>query len=571
MVQKEEVIQLLEEIAFMLDLLGENQFKVRAYHNAARAMSILEEDLDQIVKAKKLGDIPGIGEALIEKITEFVNTGKLGYLEELKKKVPAGLLQMLRIQGLGPRKVKKIYDTLQITSLAELAKACRENKLASLEGFGEKTQANILRGISFLEEHGGHYLYPEALGQAEQIVSELKKLKVVKDISIAGSLRRYKELVKDIDILVGADGSKEVVEKFVSLPNVQTINAQGETKAAITLESGINVDLRVIKPQEFAHGLQHFSGSKEHNVVLRSLAKKLGFKMNEYGLFKGEENLLCKTEAEVYDKLGLAFIPPELRENMGEIEAAGNNKLPELVELPDIKGLFHLHTSLSDGHNSLQEMAAQCQQMGFQYMVVTEHSQTAYYAGGLTLDKINKQHAEIEEFNSKNKKFYIFKGIESEILPDGRLDYPDNILELFDFVIGSVHSSFKMGEAEMTKRIIKAIQHKSFSILGHPSGRLLLEREAYPVNLEKVIAAAAEQGKAIEINCNPRRCDLDWRWCKHAKDLGVKIVLSPDAHRLSGLADIYNGVKIARKGWLEKKDILNCLTAAQLKKTSNAK
>lgn len=566
MVQKEDVIQLLEEIAFMLDLLNENQFKIRAYHNASRAISVLEEDINTIVAEKRLGEIPGIGEALTEKITEFVTTGKLDYLEELKKKIPEGLLQMLRIQGLGPRKVKKIYDTLKITTLEDLAKACQGNKIAVLEGFGEKTQANILRGIGFLQEHSGQYLYSAALAWAEEIVAELKKIKDVQEITVAGSLRRVKELVKDIDILVSAERSEKIVEKFVTLPNVEAVNAQGDTKAAITLKSGINVDLRVIKPKEFAHGLQHFSGSKEHNVVLRGLAKKLGYKMNEYGLFKGEKNLLCKSEAEIYAKLGLSYIPPELRENTGEIEAAEKNLLPELLDIKDIKGLFHLHTSSSDGENTLAEMAEACQKLGFQYMVVTEHSQTAYYAGGLTLDKIKKQHAEIDKFNNENKKFYIFKGIESEILHDGELDYPDEILAKFDFVIGSIHSSFKMSEDQMTKRIIKAMKNKYFKILGHPTGRLLLEREPYQINMEKIISTAAEYGKAIEINCNPRRFDLDWRWCKRAKELGVKIVLSPDAHRREGLSDIHYGVGLARKGWLEKGDVLNCLTTSGLKK-----
>lgn len=566
MVSKEDVIGLLDEIGFMLDLKAENPFKIRAYHNAARSLAAMEQNIEEMVAQEKLQEISGIGKDLAAKITEYVKTGELNYYNELKKEVPEEILMMLKIPGLGPRKVKKIYDTLKITTLEQLKTACQQNKLAVLEGFGEKTQANILKGIEFLKKYSQQFLYPEAWQEAEAIIEELKKLKTVQNISIAGSLRRHKELIKDIDILIGAEQSAEVIKKFTELKQVQTINAHGETKAAVVLRSGINVDLRVVNPKEFPHGLQHFSGSKEHNVVLRSRAKKYGYKMNEYGLFKAEQPIYCKDEKEIYAKLDLAYIEPELRENMGEIEAAEQNKLPKLIKPNDIKGIFHLHTNYSDGENTLEEMVQASRQLGFEYLVVTEHSQTAFYAGGLKLAKIKAQQEEIAKLNNKYKDFYIFKGIESEILQDGSLDYPDDVLALFDFVIASVHSSFKMSEEQMTKRIIKALQNKYCSILGHPTGRLLLEREAYQVNLEQVIAAAAKYKKIIEINCNPHRFDLDWRWCKRAKEAGVKIVLSPDAHRISGIADIFYGVGIARKGWLEKGDVLNCLSAQELKK-----
>lgn len=557
MVTKDDVVILLEKIGFLLDLKGENSFKIRAYHNAAQAIAALDEDIQTLVKKSKLQEIKGIGEALNKKITEFVTTGALKYYDDLKKSLPPGLLDMLKIQGLGPRRIKAIYDKLNISSIETLEKACLNNKIAHLEGFGPKTQENILRGILFLKKSSDFNLYDVASLEAQEIVAKLKKLKDVKQIEIAGSLRRHKELIRDIDILVSASSSENIMDTFTSLPKVAKVNAKGSTKSAITLKTGINTDLRVIKEKEFPYGLQHFTGSKEHNVALRSRAKKMGYKMNEYGLFKGNKNIPCQTEAEIYKQLKLQYIPPELRENTGEIEAAEKNKLPVLVEKKDLKGVFHVHSNYSDGIHSVEDMAKECQKLGFKYMVIADHSQSAHYANGLKPAAVKKQHQEIDKLNKKFKNFKIYKGTECDILPNGNLDYPDEILKTFDYVIGAIHSKFKMTEKEMTERIIKAMQNKYFSILSHPTGRLLLNREPYPINMEEIIKTAAKYNKGIELNCNPHRFDLDWRWCKVAKEHGVKIALCPDAHQKESISNIFYGLGIARKGWLEKKDILN--------------
>jgi DNA polymerase (family 10) len=557
MVTKDDIVNLLNEIGFLLDILGENHFKVRAYHNAAQTLSSLDEDITALVETGRLQEIKGIGEALAKKITEYVTTGNLPYYAELKKQVPAGLLEMLRIEGLGPKRVKALYDRLKLSTIAELEKACRDGTIAKLDGFGEKTQEKILQGIAFLKKSSAFYLFPDALHEAEEIVAALRRSKAVDEISIGGSLRRRKEIIRDIDIVACSKRPERVMDTFTTLPSVASIIAKGTTKSAVFLKTGIQVDLRVVTAKEYPYSILHFTGSKEHNVVLRQRAIKMGCKLNEYGLWKGKRLLTAASETAVYKRFGLQFIPPELRENMGEIEAAEKNALPKLIEAGDLKGIFHVHSTYSDGHNSVAEMAESCRRLGFKYMVIADHSRSATYANGMQIADIERQRKEIAQLNKKYKDFKIFQGIESDILPDGSLDYPDDVLKTFDFVIGAIHSRFKMMEKEMTERIVKAMHNKYFSILAHPTGRLLLSREAYPVNLTEVIKTAAEFGKAIELNCHPERFDLDWRWCKVAREHGVKIVLSPDAHGRDTIDNIYYGVDIARKGWLTKNDIIN--------------
>ena len=565
---KLEVSKILEEIGILLELKGENPFKFRAYHNASVTVEALEEDLDKAIEDGTLAEQKGIGKGLYEKIVELNNTGRLKYYEDLKKEIPSGLLEIIRIPGVGPKKAKALYDELGISTVGELEYACMENRLIDLHGFGETTQAKILKGIEYYRKGMGHHLFNVALKDAERLLSLLEKNKDIKMRSIAGSIRRRKEVIKDIDIVASARHERvgSVMDFFTTLPDVQSIVAKGDTKSSVILNSGINADLRIVSDSEYPFALHYFTGSAEHNTAMRSRAKKFGLKLNEYGLFKGEKSLQCKSEEEIFKALGLTYIPPELREDKGEIEAAEQGKLPELIEPSDIKGIFHVHTTYSDASMTLHEVVKLAQGAGYQYIGISDHSKSAYYAGGLTEEKLRAQHDEIDGLNSKLKNFYIFKGIECEILSDGSLDYSDEILAEFDFVIASVHSRFNMSEEEMTKRIIKAISNPYTTMLGHPTGRLLLSREGYKVDLHKVIDAAAEKGVVIELNAHPYRFDLDWRYCKYAKEHGVKVSINPDAHHMGDLSNVAYGVGIARKGWLTSRDVLNTMTLGEIKK-----
>ncbi|NTW07460.1 MAG: DNA polymerase/3'-5' exonuclease PolX, partial [Syntrophaceae bacterium] len=435
-----------------------------------------------------------------------------------------------------------------------------------LKGFGKKTQDNILAGIEKVKLYNTRRLYAEVATDARELLSSLENNKDVCRVSLAGSLRRSSETVKDIDIVASSNAAEKLAGYFAALPQVDTISAHGLTKVSVTLRTGINADLRIVEDAQFPHALLHFTGSKEHNTALRSRAKDIGLKINEYGLWRGAKNIICRNEEEIFAHLNLSYIPPELRENMGEIEAAEKGSIPVLVEEKDVRGLLHIHTNFSDGAESLEGMVEAARKMGMQYIGISDHSQSAQYAGGLKKEDIEKQHELIDRLNKKYAPFQIFKGVESDILPDGSLDYDDEILERFDFVIAAIHSNFNMPEKEMTRRITKSLQNRYTTMLAHPTGRLLLARESYAVNIMEIIDVAAQYGKALELNANPRRLDLDWRNCIHARKKGVKISINPDAHRASGLADISFGIKIARKGWLEKKDCLNCLSAGEMKK-----
>jgi len=563
---KQEVSEILDEIATLLELKGENPFKCRAYSNASRTIAALDMDLGEAVRSGALKEVKGIGVALFEKITELVTTGKMGYYEELKASVPAGLLEMIRIPGLGPKRAKAIFDHLGVSTLGELEYACNENRLLKLPGFGPKMQEKILQGIQYVRKQKGQFHYPVAAAAAEILFKVLKAHKAVKRIAVAGSLRRRKEVVKDIDLLVSADKPGPIMEAFTTLPEVEEVIAKGETKSSIRLQSGINADLRVVSDTEFPYALHHFTGSKEHNVAMRGRAQRLGFKMNEYGLFKGEKLIACKDEKEIFAKLGLAFIPPELREDMGEIAAAETKKLPHLIEEADIKGIFHNHTVYSDGNATLKEMVEAARSAGYEYIGISDHSRSAHYANGLEIERVRKQQKEIDALQKEYKDFTIFKGIECDILPDGSLDYPDNILASFDFVIVSIHSKFKMTEPEMTKRILKAIKNPYVTILGHPTGRLLLTREAYPVDMQTIIKAAGDLGVVMELNANPMRLDLDWRLGPLAVEKGVPVSINPDAHSVEGINDVQYGVGIARKGWLTRESVFNTKPATEMKK-----
>lgn len=559
--------QILQEIAVLLELKGENQFKVRAYINGSRIIEVLDQDLRELVETGKITDVKGIGKALGDNITELVLTGNLSYYTELKNSIPSGLLDILRIPGLGPKKVYKLYQTLGITSIRELEYACKENRLLDLKGFGPKSQANILQGIEHIKKFQGQFVYAEVITEAQKIWDALKGYPEIKEINIAGSLRRSKEVVKDIDLVCSAENEEKIMEYFINLPQVIQVINKGNTKTSVLLESGINCDLRVVKPSLFPYALHHFTGSKEHNTAMRHRAKTLGIKINEYGLFKGEEEHLIKVnnEKEFFRVLGLSYIPPELRENMGEIEAAEKNTLPNLIKHQDIQGVFHIHTNYSDGINSLFQLVEEAQRAGYKYLGISDHSQSAIYANGLKLEQIKRQREEIQEFNEKHPDFYIFSGIEADIHSDGTIDYPDNVLELFDFVIASVHSNFSVTGEKATQRLIKAMENPYVTMLGHPTGRILLGREGYEPDMEEVIKAAKVNDVIIELNASPYRLDIDWRHLKVLKELKGMVSINPDAHRLEELYDTFYGVQMARKGWLEKENVFNTWSVDKVK------
>lgn len=564
-IAKKEVIQTLEDIGKLLELKGETPFKSRAYYNAARNIAATEEDINALVSEEKLTSIKGIGDALNQKITELVTTGALEYYEKLKRSIPPDHIEMLRIEGLGTKKTRALYEKLHIETVGELEYACTENRLVELTGFGKKTQDKILAGIERLKRYQERHLYADIIGEAESMLDSILKQKNVISASLAGSIRRCNEVIKDIDIVASAKDLRSFADFFVSLPEVRDITAKGETKVSVVLKSGVNSDLRIVAEDEFPYALHHFTGSKEHNIAMRGRAKRMGIKMNEYGLFRENSIIPCKSENEIFAALGLSFIPPELRENMGEIEAAESGELPDLVERKDIRGLLHIHTSASDGSDSLEAIAGAAKKMGMEYIGIADHSQYAYYAGGLSAGEIKRQHGIIDEINEREDNFHIFKGIEADILPDGSLDYDEEILSSFDFVIAAVHSNFRMFEDEMNSRLTRALENKYTTILAHPTGRLLLAREPYSVDVEKIIDAAARMGKVIELNANPYRLDLDWRYCRYATKQGVKIAINPDAHNTATLCHIDFGINIARKGWLEPADCINCLGLEEMK------
>ncbi|MDE4541187.1 DNA polymerase/3'-5' exonuclease PolX [Thermoanaerobacterium sp. R66] len=566
---KRTVVNILNEIGLLLELKGENPFKSRAYYNAARTIEVLDDDIEKLIKEDRLKDVKGIGDALNKKLTELITTGRLEYYENLKASIPEGLIEMLKIPGLGPKKIKTLYDKLDIKTVGELEYACIENRLVELPGFGEKTQKKILEGIQFIKQFSGKHLFMDAYLEASSLKQYLMDSGLTIRCEIAGSLRRRKEIVKDIDILATCDNPEKLMDVFTKYEGIRDIVAKGETKTSIILKSGINVDLRVVKDEEYPYALHHFTGSKEHNTAMRHRAKQMGIKMNEYGLFKDELPIKCRDEEEIFNSLNLSYIPPELRENMGEIEAAEKGLLPVLIEGKDIKGVFHVHTMYSDGANTLSEMVNAARDRGYKVIGITDHSKSAFYAGGLKEEDVLRQLDEIDELNNKYSDIKILKGIESDILKDGSLDYDEDILKRFDFVIASVHSNFKMSKEDMTKRIINAIKNKYTKIIGHLTGRLLLARDGYDIDIYKIIDVSAEYGKIIEINASPYRLDIDWRYIKYAKEKGVKFAICPDAHRIEGLDDIIFGIGIARKGWLEAKDVINTYDADELNKIFN--
>ncbi len=577
---KSEIAGVLTDIGTLLELKGENPFKVRAYQTGARTVESLgEEELQQRIEGGTLEDVKGIGEALAQKITELQTTGRLEFFEKLRASVPAGLVEMLQIPGVGPKKIKVLHEKLGVDSIASLQDACVAGKVAVLEGFGEKTQEKILEGIRNREKYGRRHLWIEAHEVADPILAGLRKLPQVLQAESCGSLRRRMETVGDLDFLVATSEPKPVTDWFVRWMGVKEVTALGETKASVRLESGIQADLRLVPPEQFVFALHHFTGSKDHNVQMRQRALARGLSLSEWGLVPAEGEGTAKqkaeqlgrksdiaTEVQLFRHLDLAYIPPELREGAGEIEAAEKNALPELVEQGDIRGVFHNHTTASDGHNTLEEMTAAAQALGFDYLGIADHSKSSVQARGLDEARLVEQIGVIAALNASEKfSTHVFSGTECDILPDGRLDFPGEILAKLDYAVVSVHSSFKQSREDMTRRIIRAIEHPRVTMLGHLTGRLLLEREGYDVDVEKVIDAAAANGVIIELNASPYRLDLDWRHWRKAVEKGVLCSINPDAHGTAQLAFYRIGVGAARKGWLTKENVFNTRTLAAVK------
>ena len=572
---KDKVAEILVEIGTLLELKGENPFKTRAYTNGARTIQGLTEPLADLVAEKRLGGIKGIGEALEQKITELVETGRLKYYEDLKASIPPGMLAMLDISGLGPKKIQALHKKLGVDSLEKLEAACLAGQVAELDGFGEKTQTNLLEGIRLKRTYASKHRLGDALAAAEPLLESLREHPDVIRCSTAGSLRRFKEVIGDIDFLVSSKFPLAVIEFFTTQPGIIKILAQGETKASVILEGGIQCDLRVVTDAEFPFALAYFTGSKEHNIVMRQRAIQRGLRLNEYGLFKAKEEtrdpqllVPCHTEEEIFEKLDLAFVPPELREDHGEFTAAEKNQLPRLVEWTQLKGALHNHSTWSDGKNTLEEIATYMEELGLQYWAITDHSKASFQANGLDANRLQQQIKEIQALNHKlednGSEFRLLTGSEVDILKD-KLDFDNDILEKLDVVVASLHVP-SSDEAENTKRLIRAAENPHVHILGHLTGRLLLEREPYPINVQAVIDACAATGTWIELNCNPWRFDLDWRHWFYARSKGVKCVINPDAHHNNHAGFLRLGAGMARKGWLTPSDVINTYSLKNLLK-----
>ncbi len=566
---REIMAEVLDEIALLLELKGENPFKTRAYRQGAEIVRSFEGDIVQLAADNQLKGIKGIGDALQDKLHELASTDSLSFHQDLRAEFPEGLFELFNLQGLGPKKVKALHETLGIGSIAELKTACEEGKVAGLSGFGDKTQSKILEAIALHETFAGTFLLGDVTPVVSEILELLRMHPEISRVAVAGSFRRAKETVHDLDFLVSTKEGKLVCEDFTTLPQVESIIACGDTKASVRLKNGLQCDLRAVSNSEFPFALLYFTGSKEHNVALRSLALKQGLSLNEYGFTptpgsKADIPADLHEERDIYQHLGLSFIEPELRENRGEIDAAASHELPRLVDLDNLRGTFHNHTTESDGIHTLQEMADEAMDLGLQYLGIADHSKSMVIANGLDSERLIQQVATIRELNKSFGKFRLFAGSEVDILKDGSLDFDDATLAQLDYCVASVHNVFNLPEPEMTRRICRAMENEHVTMLGHLTGRLLLKRDGYHVDHATIIDCAAETRTIIELNCNPWRLDMDWRWWKRARDKGVLCSINPDAHSTMGLHFLGIGVRLARKGWLRKQDVLNTRSVSEV-------
>ena len=555
--RNKEVAALFYTIADLLDIKGE-AFKPNAYRRAARVMEMMEEDIGVLSDTQRLKDVSGIGEAIAKKTEEYLTTGQVHVLEELRKEIPQGVVDMLDIPGVGPKTAGLVWKELGIIDVEGLKKAAQEHRLLKLKGFGEKKESKILKGIEFLAEAKKRTPIGIALPLAEEIVRLIKASAPVIDMSFAGSLRRMRETVGDIDFLAVSSKREEVIRAFTSMPFVREVVVAGDTKATVILDAGIQADLRVLDQASWGSGLQYFTGSKDHNVHLRTIAQRLGFKLSEYGVFRGEEQIAGATEEGVYESLGMRYIEPEMREDAGEIEAAQQGRLPKLLTSADILGDFHVHTNLSDGGDSLEAMIDAARARGYSYVGISDHSMSLKIARGVSVDDLMKRRDEIRAINQNSGGFRVLLGTECEILADGDLDYPDDVLKELDYVIASVHSRFNMGIEEMTYRVLAAINNPYVNILAHPFTGMIHRREPIQLDLERIAEAAAEKGTALEINAFPDRLDLSGPQARLAREKGAKLVINTDSHSVDHLSFMRFGVGTARRGWLEPEDVVNC-------------
>ncbi|MEX2753338.1 MAG: DNA polymerase/3'-5' exonuclease PolX [Candidatus Freyarchaeota archaeon] len=554
-----EIAKTLKEIAVFLEM-ADVQFKPRAYEKAARSIEALQEDVEEIYRKggiKALMEIPGVGKSIAEKIEELIKTGKIKYYEELKEKVPVDLESLSGIEGLGPKTIKTLWQELKIRNIEDLEKAALAHKICKLPGFKEKTEQNILKGIEFAKRSKGRFILGFTLPLIRDIENRLKSLPETKRVVVSGSVRRMKETIGDADFLVISDNPKRVMDFFVSMPEVVNIIGKGETKSSVKLKTGMDVDVRVVPEESFGAALQYFTGSKDHNVALRRIAQEKGWKLSEYGLFDGEKQIAGRTEEEIYEKLGLKWIPPELRENTGEIEAAKKNKLPKLVDYRDLKGDLQVHSNWTDGANTIREMAEEAKKLGLEYIVISDHSKSLAMTGGLDEKMLLKQGEEIDALNEQISGIRILKGVELNILKDGSLDISDETLEELDVVSAGIHSQFKQSREEMTRRVLKAIENPNLDILCHPTTREIQKRDPVPLDMDKIIEAAKDNGTILDIDSYPDRLDLKDEYIRKAVEVGAKLGISSDAHSKPHLHYLELGIAQARRGWATAKDIVN--------------
>jgi DNA polymerase (family X) len=571
---KKDISEVLDRIGTMLEIKGENPFKVRAYFSGARTLQTMEEDLGEVIQSRKLGEVPGIGKALTEKIETLYATGELAFYDKLIASVPSGLMDLLDIPGLGGKKIKVLHEKLAIDSIETLTMACQEGRVADLKGFGKKTEEKILSGIENREAYAARHLWWDARAVVEKILPGLEALPEVERVEAAGSFRRGMETVGDLDFLVASSTPVPIMKWFTSMEGIVEITAHGETKSSVRFEGGMQADIRVVPAEQFYFALHHFTGSKDHNVRMRQKALSLGMSLSEWGLRPEEDKdssrkagpVVANSEKDIFEALGLSYVPPALREGMGEVEAAERNELPDLLELSDLKGCFHNHTTASDGRNTLEEMAEEADRRGWEYMGIADHSKSSFQANGLDEARLGKQVEAIREINQSGKfRVHLFAGSEVDILTGGRLDFEESILETLDYVVASVHNGLTQDEETMTSRIIKALEQPHVTMLGHVSGRLLLKREASKMNIQKIIDAALANNTILELNANPMRLDMDWRHWRKAAEKGLLCCINPDAHALHHFDFQHAGVLTARKGWLTSRQVFNTRTLIEVR------
>ncbi|MFA5051142.1 MAG: DNA polymerase/3'-5' exonuclease PolX [Patescibacteria group bacterium] len=558
--KNQELAKIFYEIAEYLEMQGV-AFKPYAYQKAALTLETLEESVEDIYHKdglKGLEKIPGVGESIALKMEEYLKTGKIKYYQKLKKQTPVKIDELTAVEGMGPQKIKILYEKLKIKNLKDLEKAAQAHKIAPLFGFGEKTEKNILEGITFLKRSRGRFLLGEILPMAKEIYQKLENLKEVEKVDMAGSLRRRQETIGDVDFLVISENPKKVMDFFVSLPGVIKVWGKGMTKASVRISNGFDMDIRVVPKESYGAALQYFTGSKDHNIVVRKIAIEKKLKLSEYGLFRGSKIIAGKTEEEIYKALGMDWVPPEMRENRGEIEAALKNTLPKIIDYNDIKGDLHCHSNWDGGENTIFEMADKAMEMGYEYIGISDHTKFLRIENGLDEKQLLEQHKAIEKLNLKlNSKFRILHGCETNILNDGSVDIKDEVLKKFDFVIAGVHSNFKLSKEKMTARIIKAMENPNIDIISHPTGRIIKKREEYQIDFNEILKVAKQTGTILEINAHPARLDLNDQNIRRAKEMGVKMIINTDAHHRDQLKLMEFGIAQARRGWAEKKDIIN--------------